>query len=347
MTFQLNFTTYFNSDFIEIGITAIERFLRFNPNSRGTIFCFEHHSKEILEDRFAEYPVEFVLISDHANLKTYMDQLLSDRSPLEVLISLKPKLIFQCLEKLENDSVLVYFDPDIMFFGQLFLDQVEHKSFFVTKQLGVDSASASKYGAYNAGLIIVRNCLEAKLIVQKWWEYCKDWCKLTPQSGRYADQKYLDCFESFPGFGFDLSVTRNLTARAFVKTSNLNIELRRVRQLVLVNSEPLESFHFHGLRVLSNQVLTGINRFGKPHPKVRLFRLVYLPIVLALIRESYYVQARHFQSLDSMKKYDKTITSATFTTKGIILYIRWLFQIFNLTRVPLIRLGVFTKEIRK
>jgi hypothetical protein len=83
-----------------------------------------------------------------------------------------------------------------------------------------------------------------------WWaDRCLEWCSDTPEAGRFADQGYLDQFDSIvPGVveithpGANLAPW-NLGGRAVAVASAAEL-----RSSVLVNARPLIFFHFHGLR---------------------------------------------------------------------------------------------------
>ena len=134
---------------------------------------------------------------------------------------------------------------------------------------------------------------------------CFQWCKLEVFNNLYADQKYLDYLSLEDGFAHRENFSDNLSARAF----SVNLEKIRIKtevDKILVECERLISYQFHGMRIDKLRIFTGINRFGKLRSKIKLFYLVYLPILGAIRSEMIRLKIDSGVCTSEAGKYDKS-----------------------------------------
>jgi hypothetical protein len=102
-----------------------------------------------------------------------------------------------------------------------------------------------KYGTYNVGWVMFRRGGEGDACCRWWRDSTIEWCHDFPDNGRYADQGYLDEFQSrFPG-------------TVILDDSGVNVAPWNLGRHQLTVSEgeirvdderPLVFFHFQGLR---------------------------------------------------------------------------------------------------
>ena len=324
---SIGFITYFTSDFLELGIVSIRRFIQYHPQSAGIIFCFDDYSRDALSVALSSSNLEVINILSFHKWTDHFNRLSRDRNELEVITSLKPLLIIEAQRKLSDCQYIVYFDPDVMFFSAMDFECTQIRDFHVFEQVGIPHTSKELHGQYNAGLVITRSSEEALRLLKAWSSLCMEWCKLETEQNRYADQKYLDYFIGDPAFSAMRSLENNLSARAFY-TANRRIKISKDGEMVKVENSDLVSFHFHGLRVLGQEVLTGINRFGPLHYKLRLFKLIYFPILMELLSVKRH-NSKTFGNLVSVKRSDKTLKYVERSSP-----LKAFIQVMRLTRIP-------------
>ena len=86
-------------------------------------------------------------------------------------------------------------DADLFFFAdpQPILDEVGDDSIgLIEHRFPENLADLEKYGRFNVGWMTFRNDPIAVSCLQIWREQCIEWCYDRLESGRFAEQKYLD-----------------------------------------------------------------------------------------------------------------------------------------------------------
>ena len=74
---SLKYFTYFDKNFIELGITAVESFKKHNPKATGFIYCFELETEKILKEYFINENV--FIVKNHNFFKKIMINILNDK----------------------------------------------------------------------------------------------------------------------------------------------------------------------------------------------------------------------------------------------------------------------------
>lgn len=332
---SLVFFTYFTSEFIEIGIVCVERIHRFHPNSKIIVYVFDQDSFDLLSSRWNPGAIEVRLVKNDSGLERVIESLAKDRNPLEVVTSLKPHLLRLILDHVSKETWVVYVDPDVMFYRKLEIPNSQEPSFLVFEQLGLDSAAIRNFGRFNAGLVAVKNNLHGRSILLKWEDKCFAWCRLSIEDDKYADQKYLDIFSHMDGFESLRNSTHNLSARAFARSTEGTISLRKKRNAILINGKPLQSFHFHSLRVTDHFVLTGINRFGRFSKQFLVFMWIYLPILFEIAKAHRILSRANFQKTTNVDSFDKSLKHENYPRSNLKFSFEILIQTLRLTRIPI------------
>lgn len=328
-----HFVTYFTSEFTTIGIVSIKRFLQVYPHAHGVVYCFDDESKILLNAHINVDTIKIVNFQKSVYFANIKDELRKDRSELEFLVSIKPLIMYESLLHCAPNQILIYFDPDVMFYSKVSLDKFSNSSFLVYQQKGLSCESIQNYGKYNAGIVVVKNDMYSKAILKLWREKCFSWCRLVVETDRYADQKYLNHFEEHPGFASESSWSSNLSARAFAKPIK-SVDLKKLKDGIYINGRLLETFHFHGLRLLSDGILTGFNRFGSTKMRYRLFVYIYLPIISSIFELEMKMRSKSTNSLQLLAKFDKTLIYEKESNSAVVRFIVNFYRVFRLSRIP-------------
>jgi hypothetical protein len=172
-----------------------------------------------------------------------------DRSRMEYIFTLTPWLTLWVMDQVAEGSLVTYLDADMAFFSStspIYEELADASVGIVEHRFTWEQSWRRKYGTYNVAWVSFRRDKSGRACLQWWADRCLEWCRDEVNSGRFADQGYLDHFdELFAGVrvihlpGADVAPW-NL--RRHSMTSSFDGR-------VLVDGEPLIFFHFHGLRL--------------------------------------------------------------------------------------------------
>ncbi|CAN1484221.1 hypothetical protein MCERE3_00033 [Candidatus Nanopelagicaceae bacterium] len=268
------FFTYFNAKFLIQGTVAINSFLAQNPGAIGYIYSDEQLVVDALQSRFQNENISVINLLGIPRIAKEMDEMRQDRSSIELLISLKPFLFLETLNEIPVGAILTYIDADLFFYRSLkpMLSAMNSVDILLTQHIFPDSMSESvKYGQINAGLISVRKSKAAEEVLTDWAAKCRQWCLLRLEDNKYADQLYLDAY-------LDYSIVKSIADPGI---NNGMYYFKVPRRLSAISHKPiidgseLVCFHFHGIRVTKNFVLTGFTRYNYPSNALKVWKLLY------------------------------------------------------------------------
>lgn len=169
------------------------------------------------------------------------------------------------MENYDVDSC-TYLDSDIYFFGDpaVLLEELKDNSVIITDHRYSPEYDQSKIsGKYCVQFVTFKND-ERGLEVLRWWsDECINWCYNRIEDGKFGDQKYLDVWpEKFEG----VHVLEHLGGGVApwnvqkYKVYNENNSLK-VKELSSGNSDEIIFYHFHDIRINSNNNLVRKNYY--------------------------------------------------------------------------------------
>ena len=202
------------------------------------------------------------------------------RSKIEYIFTSTPCLCRYVFAHDATVNLLTYLDADLYFFSdvQPMFDELGTASIGIIEH-GYTSARYLMYGRFNVGWISFRRDNQGLACVDWWRARCIEWCKDVVEPGRYADQKYLDCWPKlFSGVHIFEHPGANL-ARWNIQNRSVTCKDSEVQ----VNGRPLIFFHFASFR----QVATGLFQPNFSTHWVRLDRVVKTEIFGLYIAEIY------------------------------------------------------------
>ncbi len=266
------FVTYCTPDYLIYAINAIESAIRHHPTSKGHIVCVGGLPRYF---QGLKTKVQVHELRDLPKANEAFIGLQANRNKIEALISIKPQVLINFLEKSDDSEVIVYLDTDIFFFGSLDEFEQEHLNddFIAFQHMYPQEPVNFPYGKYNAGLIIIRKSPEAFEILREWERLCWEWCHLISDKGRYADQGYLEELLKMPQGKGVKSSTINIGMHYLWRGPRVSLDKSRP----CISSKPLVAFHFHGMKIRGKYLWTGINRYGFELSNFRIYRIIYKP----------------------------------------------------------------------
>ncbi|MEY4991110.1 MAG: hypothetical protein RIS08_1336 [Actinomycetota bacterium] len=219
-----------------------------------------------------------------------LENALIGRSTAEQFFTIGPTFLAFCAESAPWARWLVYADADLKFFKPLSRYLSDFDSYATVlaphRHYWWNARRLAKFGRFNVGMVPFNMSKSGLKLITYWATACLDWCFDKPESGKYADQGYLEKFESeAPGLvAVDSSLGVNL---APWNSSFLQVSVSKMGHLQ-VGSSPLIYFHFQGLKFVAGRWHLGhISYLSAANKSIR--QHVYLPYLTDLEK----VRIRH------------------------------------------------------
>src|SRR5262249_17989444 len=114
---------------------------------------------------------------------------------VEYYFTLTPCLPLHILKTAPDVLRLTYVDADLFFFAdpQPIMDEIGDAAIGVIEhRFPDDLVDLERYGRFNVGWLTFRNNATGLRCLEVWGGQCLDWCYDRLESGRFAEQKYLD-----------------------------------------------------------------------------------------------------------------------------------------------------------
>ncbi|MFC1497565.1 hypothetical protein ACFLS1_03705 [Verrucomicrobiota bacterium] len=213
-----------------------------------------------------------------------------DRDLLEVKDSrLRMEYYFTCtsafliyvLNRFGEIDIITYLDSDLYFYSSIkpvFEEMGKSSVLIIPHRYPLCAQESEKYGLYNVGWLSFKKN-DQGLTVLKWWrERCLEWCYDRIENGKFADQKYLDCWpEKFKG----VHVLQNEGAN--LAPWNVENYIIRKREKIEVGDKALMFYHFQSFKLMGRRfVHHGLSPdTSKWMNNIILF--IYLPYVRAFL----------------------------------------------------------------
>lgn len=271
------YCTYFDSGYLSRALTLFESLREHGDDSKIIVLALDAQVQEFF-DINPQTNIEVISISILEVIEPRLPALKMSRSRMEYYFTCTPLLIkFALTQTTSSQALAIYLDADLYFFAnpdRVLADLKGGDVGIIEHRYPKHRAEKlAKYGRFNVGWVGFRNTPEGRRVLDWYLEKTLDWCSDIPDSGRYADQGYLDWFPEFekvqvltnPGFNV-----------APWNTSRHSLTLKNGE--VVSDGFPLIFFHFHGVRKVGKRYTTSQLIYGSPLNKV-LRKNVYLPYV--------------------------------------------------------------------
>lgn len=312
---KYNFCTLFDVGYLDKGIALYRSLERNMKDFTLYVYAFDKRAYDILND--LNYDKMVVLFIDDIETDR-MRQVRSERSRAEYCWTCTPIIIENAIETYQLDNC-TYVDADTYFYAdpaclieemlQANCDVLITKHGFPNNREG--KITEAKSGKYCVQFNTFLNTKEARTVLSWWKEQCLLCCSSTPIDGKFGDQKYLENWvEEFPKvyesthFGAGVA-SWNIVRFCLEEKMNENILIRDRESKLLM---PLIFYHFHGLKVLSDNRID-INVFRNlGHIDAKLVEMVYssyfdeIRRVRKLLREQYRIEFGDSQKRTTKKK---------------------------------------------
>lgn len=257
---MLNFCTLFDSNYLSRGLAMYKSLMAHCPSFNLYIIC--------LDDKLYKYLSENKLMNITAislsDIEAYYPELKvakSNRSYVEYIFTLSPVIPLYLLNRFPKIELITSMDADIFFFSDpsvLLRDSDSFSIAITPHRFKPGLKFLEKYGKYNVSFQTFKNNKTGLECLRRWKEECVDWCYDKFESNKFADQKYLDEWvKTYP----DVKEFKEGSGVAPWNIRNKDIRLDE-KGNILIRDEPLIYYHFHGLRNISDNLLSiGLNEY--------------------------------------------------------------------------------------
>ena len=235
---------------------------RYVPNLRMSAVCLDDEARAILE----RLRLPGVTILTLPELEAHDPELVAaraSRTAREYISAMRPSILLRLVED-ERPSAVVYVDADLMFFADPapLLRELDHASVVLVPQWHTEEKRHldETFGTYNGGTIAFRGDAAGLAALRRWREQCLEWTGLTPEPGRFGNQRYLNEWPAkLPGV--------RVASHIGLGVAPWNVERYELAAgpgdgEVLVDGEPLVFYHH-----------SGVSLAGGPAPLLRLMSL--------------------------------------------------------------------------
>lgn len=276
------YCTYFDSGYLSRGLALIESLRAHGDASEVIILALDNDVKAFFDTE--KMPgVSAILVDELERAEPELAPLKASRSRMEYYFTCTPLLIRFAMNRVNKPgTVAVYLDADLYFFDapQRAIDALGTGSVGIIEHRYPARLATrlAKYGRFNVGWVAFVDDEDGRRVLDWYAASTLEWCGDKPTDGKYADQGYLDSFPGFAGVeilhsgAYDLAPWN--TARHDIRLSD---------GAVVVDGDPLDFFHVHGLRRVGDWFVTAQSVYGaKLTPALRAG--VYEPYVETLLK---------------------------------------------------------------
>lgn len=255
------YATYFDSRYLARGLALINSMRRFDLSTNFAVLALDSE----VDDYFRTNPIDnltVITLSELMSFEPRLREIEGQRTRMEFIFTLTPILVSKVLSLNTKASHAIYLDADLYFFEdpELVLQALGNHDVGVIPHNYTKSnqEKLSKFGTYNVGWVAFRNTELGNQCLEYWYSECLEWCFDKPSNGKYADQGYLDNFDTvIPTVKVISSLKFNL-APWNVARGSLSVN----EGAVSVDSEPLVFFHFHGVKKFGRFWVTAESTYG-------------------------------------------------------------------------------------
>jgi len=278
-----HFCTYFDHRYLTRGIALYESLQNHAGSFTLWILCLDDKCHKALIDLDLEF-ARPISLQEMERGDTLLLQAKGNRTVTEYYFTCTSSFLLFVLEKNNDVDFITYLDADLFFFSDpapLF-QQMEGKSVgIIAHHFAPGSEHRELYGIYNVGWVSFRRDSSGLECLRWWREKCLEWCYDRVEDGRFADQKYLDCW---PTRFRDVVVLDHHGANlAPWNIGNYTLKMRKHR--ITAGGMDLIFFHFHELRQITEWLyISNLENYGVEPSSIVL--RIYLPYVKVLTRLS-------------------------------------------------------------
>ena len=278
-----HFCTYFDQHYLPKAL-ALYRSLQIHcPDFKLWVLCMDQGAYDFLA-QFRLPEVHLIALEDFEQNDELLVSAKQNRSKIEYYFTCTPSLPLYVLRKWQEVEMITYIDADLYLFSnpQPLYDEMQHGSVgIIGHRFPPQLQELEIYGLYNVGWLMFRRDDNALACLQWWRERCIEWCYDRLDGDRFADQKYLDQWETrFKGVVVLKHKGANL---APWNVARYQLHILEDQKTVYVDEQPLIFFHFHGLKRVKSWLYEPGWKLYNLTPTKLLRTKIYAPYISMLL----------------------------------------------------------------
>jgi hypothetical protein len=276
---QVAYCTMFDSGYLARGLALIHSLRSEGVDDDIWVLCLDDTVTGFLTDLDLR-GVHILTILELEQSTPDLAAARDNRSRVEFFFTCTPSLVCAVMDRSSHCEWVIYLDSDMYFFApptRVFSEIGEGDVGIVPHRFPDQLKSLEQYGTFNVAWVMFRTNAQGRSCAEWWRDRCLEWCYDRPDSGRYADQGYLDEFSMrFP--------TTVVISDPGVNVAPWNLGRHSVTAAdgsVFIDGQQLVFFHFHGLRQKGEWIYPNIATY-KATLTTEVRDQIYLPYIAAL-----------------------------------------------------------------
>lgn len=273
----ITIASYFDSGYLPRAVTLFDS-LHSDESLNFEVLALDHSSEQAAS-HFARTRV--TKLDDFLEREVQVADSIEGLNKAERIFATGPSFLLEVMSRVSEGGWLIYCDADLIFYRGIneYMSSFNDASVVIVphNHYPWNQKRLAKYGEFNVGLVAFRNDTHGREVLEFWAKSCLKWCRDFPDTGRYADQKYL---ESFGSFSTKVAVDRRVGANLAPWNSSLR-QVLRIGGEILIDGQPLYFFHMQGLHRSTKGWVLGHLKFLSVAGSA-LKRIIYVPYLTAL-----------------------------------------------------------------
>ena len=276
-----DFCTYFDHNYMPKGLALYNSLIRHCPDFRLFVLCLSKECYSVLSELSLKN-VYLICLEELEASDWKLLEAKNNRTLVEYYFTLTPSLPLYILNRYPEIKAITYLDSDLYFYDDpkpIFEEIADNSVAIIPHRFAAGLEAKKVCGNFNVGWITFRRD-ENGLACLNWYrEKCIEWCYEIVEPERYADQKYLDYFQS--KFQKVAEIQNKGANLAPWNSNNYNICIKDGR--IYVDDDRLIFFHFNGLKhILGPLYDSGFSNYDADFNK-NIRKHIYAPYLQTLI----------------------------------------------------------------
>jgi len=259
---MFHFATLFDYNYLSRGLCLIDSLnATISEDYKLYVLALDNHIVEYF-DKPIYNNVKVITLDDLESCYPELLKAKGNRNKVEYYFTLSPVLPLYILENYDCDRITTL-DADIYFYSdptQIFSHYQADSILITPHDFSSNIKFLEEYGYYNVSFQSFPRTTSSFQVLNDWKTKCISWCydTLDPQTGYYADQKYLDFWKR--GFDNVHDIELKTCGRAPWNLRDTKLDYRKGK--ILVDGKPLIYYHFHHLRIYEKIIEHGLPLYG-------------------------------------------------------------------------------------
>lgn len=248
------FCTYFNDNYLIYGLTMFRSLKKTGIDFKLFVLCLD---ESVYEKLIGFDPLlEPVRLSELEAFDPETAACKTNRSMVEYFFTLSPALPLFLMHRNPEIDILAYVDSDFMFFSspEPVWEELGEKSILIYEHdFSAHEEGIEHHGRFNVGFQLYRNNPAGTQVLQWWRGKCIEWCYDREESGRFADQKYLDWWPEL--FTDDVVIAEKTKPQGLAPWNMKKHAFSFVAGHLYSDGKPVIYFHFQNCKLLPPHLL--------------------------------------------------------------------------------------------